>query len=109
MLATSWRRSSAVMVSGSRVVIMARLRGAGVVPPSLVIYAVRRACAQFSHRVDGGYDRAKPGGTAMIFFRIGWMDRYEGPGSGDAITGGGAYVAQHGQLVTLLFLLGRGC
>jgi hypothetical protein len=32
----------------------------------------------------------------MIFLRIGWMDRYQGLTRSDTISGGGAYVAEHG-------------
>jgi len=32
----------------------------------------------------------------MIFLRVGWMDRYQGLGSGDTITGGGSHVAEYG-------------
>ncbi len=32
----------------------------------------------------------------MIFLRIGWMNRYEGQTASDQITGGGAFVEEHG-------------
>ena len=32
----------------------------------------------------------------MIFLRIGWMNRYQGQTASDQITGGGAYVEEHG-------------
>ena len=32
----------------------------------------------------------------VVFLRVGWMDRYEGITGGDTISGGGAYVAEHG-------------
>ena len=32
----------------------------------------------------------------IVFFRIGWMDRYSGIVGGDTITGGGAYVTERG-------------
>lgn len=32
----------------------------------------------------------------MIFLRVGWMTRYQGNTNGDSISGGGAYVAEHG-------------
>jgi hypothetical protein len=34
--------------------------------------------------------------TPMVFLRLGWMDRYQGISHGDAISGGGAYVAEKG-------------
>src|SRR5260370_30837201 len=37
-----------------------------------------------------------PCSVRMVFLRIGWMDRYQGISCGDAISGGGAYVAEHG-------------
>jgi hypothetical protein len=32
----------------------------------------------------------------LVLFRIGWMNHYRGISEGDAISGGGAYVAEHG-------------
>src|ERR1700737_3503500 len=32
----------------------------------------------------------------VVVLRVGWMDRYEGITGGDTISGGGAYVAEHG-------------
>jgi hypothetical protein len=37
-----------------------------------------------------------PFAVRMVFLRIGWMQHYRGVGSGDSISGGGAYVAEHG-------------
>ncbi len=34
--------------------------------------------------------------TRMVFFRVGWMDKYKGVTATDKITGGGAYVQEHG-------------
>jgi hypothetical protein len=34
--------------------------------------------------------------TRMVFLRIGWMTRYQGTSGGDTISGGGAYVTEHG-------------
>jgi hypothetical protein len=36
------------------------------------------------------------GEVPMMFLRIGWMDRYRGQTSDDQISGGGAYVREHG-------------
>jgi hypothetical protein len=32
----------------------------------------------------------------LVFFRVAWMDRYQGFAGGDTMTGGGAYVAENG-------------
>lgn len=37
-----------------------------------------------------------PFNIPMVFFRIGWMNHYRGVTADDTITGGGAYVAEHG-------------
>lgn len=37
-----------------------------------------------------------PFDTRMVFFRIGWMDRYRGVTSSDTIKRGGAFVEEHG-------------
>jgi hypothetical protein len=37
-----------------------------------------------------------PFAVRMVFLRIGWMARYQGLTSGDIISSGGAYVAEHG-------------
>lgn len=37
-----------------------------------------------------------PFATSMIFLRIGWMTRYQGQTANDHITGGGAFVVEHG-------------
>ena len=37
-----------------------------------------------------------PFDTPMVFFRVGWMDRYRGITTNDKITGGGAYIKEHG-------------
>ncbi len=37
-----------------------------------------------------------PFGTHMVFFRVGWMDQYRGVTTHDTISGGGAYVENHG-------------
>jgi len=34
--------------------------------------------------------------TPLILFRVGWMERYQGISTGDAITSGGSYIADHG-------------
>ncbi len=37
-----------------------------------------------------------PFAVPMIFLRVGWMEHYQGIVGGDAISGGGAYVVEHG-------------
>jgi hypothetical protein len=37
-----------------------------------------------------------PMSVPMIFLRIGWMNRYEGQTTSDQISGGGAFVEEHG-------------
>lgn len=37
-----------------------------------------------------------PFDVRMVFFRVGWMDKYEGVTSTDKIIGGGKYVEEHG-------------
>ena len=37
-----------------------------------------------------------PFSTRMVFFRVGWMDKYRGVTTKDTISGGGAYVETHG-------------
>ena len=37
-----------------------------------------------------------PFDVKMLFLRVGWMDRYRGISSTDSISGGGAYVQDHG-------------
>ena len=37
-----------------------------------------------------------PFDTRMVFFRVGWMDKYRGVTAKDTISGGGAYVEEHG-------------
>ena len=37
-----------------------------------------------------------PFAVRMIFLRVAWMNRYQGFTGGDTMTGGGAYVAEHG-------------
>jgi hypothetical protein len=40
--------------------------------------------------------RPDPFSTPTIFLRIGWMTRYQGQATSDHITGGGAFVEEHG-------------
>lgn len=37
-----------------------------------------------------------PFSVRMVFFRVGWMDHYQGITENDTISSGGAYIAQHG-------------
>lgn len=37
-----------------------------------------------------------PFAVRMVFFKVGWMDRYQGISGSDTISSGGAYVAEHG-------------
>lgn len=41
-------------------------------------------------------DHSNPFETNMIFFRVGWMERYRGITGGDKISGGGSYVSDEG-------------
>jgi hypothetical protein len=49
-----------------------------------------------NQRTESFDTQADPGEARMVFLRVGWMDRYQGLTSGDKISGGGAYVAEHG-------------
>jgi hypothetical protein len=43
-----------------------------------------------------GMMNGDPMSVPMIFLRIGWMNRYQGQTANDQITGGGAFVKEHG-------------
>lgn len=46
--------------------------------------------------MDNAQRHTDPMFVPMVFLRIGWMERYQGLTVGDAITGGGAFVAEQG-------------